>query len=505
MAKTTGLRGCQPRFGTPRSDRPSLGAEVAEVGRRLGITLMPWQQHVLDVALEFDPDTNRLVYDEIDVTVPRQSGKTTFVGVKTVHRLTVMAARLGPQRATYTAQTRLAARKKLEREFAEQLRSSPAFAEILNVRARPKRSTEFRVSMSAGAEHIQIGRSLWSIDAPSRTGSHGETLDTGDIDEAFAHETDDVEQAIRPAQATRTDAQLWVFSTAGDEKSKYLWRKVKSGREACDSGDHGKVAYFEWSAADDADPSDPAVWRSCSPALGFTIDESFLSAEWDRALRKGQEGIDLFRRAYLNQWPVIPVLDDELRLSVVDVDAWAACEDPKSRITDDRAFAVAVSLDRSTATIGVSGRRADGVPHVEFVESRSGTRWVVDRVVELDEAWPNRGWVVDAGSPAGSLIPELTDRGVNVQVAGLRQYAQGFGQFFDLASSGGLRHVGQPTLGLSLAGASTRTAGDAKVWDRKHATVDITPLEAVTLALWGSLQPKDALDDPPAIYAGFVR
>ena len=50
MTKTTGSLACPPRFGTPRNpDRLTLGGEVAAVARRLGLTLMPWQQHVADV------------------------------------------------------------------------------------------------------------------------------------------------------------------------------------------------------------------------------------------------------------------------------------------------------------------------------------------------------------------------------------------------------------------------------------------------------------------------
>jgi phage terminase large subunit-like protein len=82
---------------------------------------MPWQQAAVDVAFEYDPVTGDLRYDEVDITVPRQSGKTTLTLAKKVHRLTVMAKKLGPQRSTYTAQTRLAARKKLERDFAAAL------------------------------------------------------------------------------------------------------------------------------------------------------------------------------------------------------------------------------------------------------------------------------------------------------------------------------------------------------------------------------------------------
>jgi phage terminase large subunit-like protein len=192
---------------------------------------MAWQQDAIDVAYEYDPETGLFRYGEADITVPRQSGKTTITLAKKVHRLTVLARLWGPQRSTYTAQTRLKARNKLERDFAELLRSSRSFREVANAKARPQKATEWRLSLNNGAEHIQFGRgNFLQIDAPSRTGGHGDTLDDATIDEAFTHEDDTVEAGMRPSMATRRNPQLWVISTAGDGRSKYLWRKVLAGR-----------------------------------------------------------------------------------------------------------------------------------------------------------------------------------------------------------------------------------------------------------------------------------
>src|SRR5215207_2302173 len=73
---------CSPRWTTPRTDRPTRGGEVGRFAAALGTPLMPWQQHVADVAMEVDPDTGRLVYRRIVLTVPRQSGKTTLLLAK---------------------------------------------------------------------------------------------------------------------------------------------------------------------------------------------------------------------------------------------------------------------------------------------------------------------------------------------------------------------------------------------------------------------------------------
>ena len=138
---TTGLRPLLvlPRFGTLRDvSRVTLGAEVGEVARRLGKPLMPWQQHVADVALELDPTTGELFYEEVVITVPRQSGKTTLLLALMVWRCLLMARRLGvPQTVTYLAQSGKMARRKLERSFIPVLRKAQGFTEVPHSRARP--------------------------------------------------------------------------------------------------------------------------------------------------------------------------------------------------------------------------------------------------------------------------------------------------------------------------------------------------------------------------------
>jgi phage terminase large subunit-like protein len=492
---TAGSTECLPRFATPRNyEVPTLGAEVGEVARRLGTPLMPWQQYAADVIYEYDPDSGAFFYDEADVGVPRQSGKTTLVKAKTTHRMTVMAKRLGPQRSTYTAQTRLAARKKLERDFAPSLRTSRSFREVPHARARPTTPTEWRLSLNNGSELIEFGTgSYWQIDAPSRTGGHGDTLDDGTIDEAFAHEDDTVEGSMRPAQATRTNAQLWVISTAGDSRSKYWYRKIVAGRAAHESGVHGRTAFFEWSAPDDADPGDPEVWITCSPALGHTISVDFIRGEWDRAQRKGQEGIDTFRRAYLNQWPEIPILD-EATYQVVAGMAWAACADRAHVPSGKLSFALDVDTNtkgEEWCSIGAS----DGF-HLEVVtplDVGPGLEWVVPAVVAKKHLFTEI--LIDPSGPAVKLISDLESAGVTVRRVKPDEMVQASGQLVDKATTGGLVHIDQPVLNRAVAGAARRDVGDG-AWklSRSKSSVDISPLIAVTLARFAAQAPASVAD-----------
>src|SRR5258708_21248903 len=74
------------------------------------------------------------------------------------------------------------------------------------------------------------------------------------------------------------------------------------------------AAYFGYSAPDDADPGDPAAWYGCMPALGITVSEETVRADF------ATMPLAEFRRAYLCQWPEIakPGWD------VISQQAWAA-------------------------------------------------------------------------------------------------------------------------------------------------------------------------------------
>jgi hypothetical protein len=57
--------------------------------------------------------------------------------------------------------------------------------------------------------------------------------------------------------------------------------------------------------------------------------------------------------------------------------------------------------------------------------------------------------------------------------------------FVATCQEGQLRHIGQPELASALTGAVRRPVGDAFAWSRRSSGVDISPLVACTLALWG--------------------
>jgi phage terminase large subunit-like protein len=445
---------------------------VGAAAARLGKPFMPWQQLVADVALEIDPVSGRLVYPEAGLEVPRQSGKSTFVEAKGTHRCTATGFFGDRQHVVYTAQTRQKAREKWEEDFAADLENSVAFR------------SRVHVSKANGNEHIRfVNGSRWGLEAATEKAGHGSTIDEAYLDEAFAHQDWRLEQALGPAMITRALKQLWWISTAGWlGGSPYLEAKTETGRRAVVEGRREGLAYFEWSAPEDADPGDERVWWACMPALGHTISVEAIRAEYVKAL--DQQKLNEFRRAYLNQW--VPK-DSPDEWSVVPERTWRSLADGESHPAGRVVFAAAFAHDQSHAAVGLAGWRPDGLLHVEVANYGPGTAWVGPYLADRYARHNPLGIVVDDGSHERSVIKDLEAASIEVMRPGARGVAEGYSDFVeDAADSKRLRHRDQKDLNDALACAVTRPVGDGgQAWGRKASSGDISPLVAVTNAAWG--------------------
>ena len=451
------LPSCQPRWATQRTERQTYGAAVAWVAEQLGTPLMPWQRQVVDVALEIDPVSGRLVHREVVVTVPRQAGKTTLLLSVMVWR----ALQWPHQRIVYTAQTAQDARHKWRDEHVPLL-------------DRSELSSLYEVRQSNGSEAIRWSNgSLHQIIATTEKAGHGQSLDLAVVDEAFAQTDNRLEQAVKPAMITRDEPQLWIISTAGTAASSWLRSKVDRGRDAVTAGEAEGFAYFEWSAGDDDDPTDPQTWQRCHPALGHTINLEALTSDF-RSMELAEA-----ERAYLNRWT------QGVASAPIPLSTWQRRADPNLELGDNLCFAVDFSPARANASIAAAspvGKRFA----VELVDERDGTQWVVPRCIELWDRWKPHAFIVDAVGPASSIIPELESHGIKVITTNSRDMAQACGRLFDAVLNDKVRHRAQPVLDAAVAGAAKRKLGDAWAWSRSSSAVDISPLVAVTLALWGS-------------------
>jgi len=427
--------------------------------------MMPWQRHVLDVTLEYDPDTGELVYETVVLMVPRQNGKSSLIMAVMFWRL----LKFQRQNVVYTAQELKLARKKWKREMLPRLRAVKLLEE----------GRDYHVATSSGNESIEFFEtdSLFTLSAVGEEAGHSDTNHMVVLDEAFAHRSHDVDQGFVPTMSTVWSPQLWVASTAGKKKSVYLNHHQQLGRQAVAEGVTDGVCHIEWSADDECDYRDREVWRQVMPALGHTITEKRIAGFLKLPERD-------FRRAFLNQ---TDMGEDEECQKEIAAEVWERQIDPASSIESGAVVGVAVDPDLGFSTLVVAGRRGDGDWHVDHAKTASGTTWVVGAVVEMFGAHAAlRSVALDGGGPAAALVPDLEAAGFEVEALSTGKYASACGRLASAVSEGRLWHRGQAEFAGALAEAKTRPLRDLWCWVRANGAESVGALEAGTVALGGA-------------------
>jgi hypothetical protein len=472
------LATCPPAWGTRRRKGwPSWGPKVGEIQKRMtGRPFMPHQQHILDVALEVDPATGELWYRDITVTLPRQNGKTEITLPRVVWRAESAHLLGGRQHMLYTAQTGTAAKAKWEKQFVEDLDAAAVMGGRYRVVRQPNHE---RIRFKSGSTFGPI--------APTATAGHGDTLDDGTLDEAFAQKDDRVEQAWEPAMNTRHQSQFWTPSTAGKSttESPYLWSRVAAGRALCEVPDpESRSAHFEWACDPDLDIEDPETWWSFMPALGYTIRPATIMHRLKKMMADPEEGLPGFRRAYGNQWS--DQYDDAQW--IVPKLSWLHCTDGESMRSGPPALAIDIAPDRSRASVGYAAARPDGLPMVEVVKHGAGSDWLVGEAVALAKAKGATCVVLDGAGPAHNKLDQLTR-----ELAGLcpvveldgPQMADAWSDMYDAVFTEQVRHKGQSVVADALKYAEQIAVGDRWKAGRKKSDGDITAVEVLTMALKG--------------------
>lgn len=454
----------------------SAGEVACDLMAAVGKPLDEWQRYVVKCARALRAD-GRFAAFEVGVNVPRQNGKNVIVEAVELDGLF-----LDPDCTVITHSAHLfSTARKAFRELEDLIRSTPdLFRQVVGSEGKAPDEDVRGIKTSSAEMSIQImpsenkpkGAKITYL-ARSAGSARGLTGDLVILDEAYDLTADQI-AAMMPTMAARSmdgNPQIYYTSSAGMPSSA-VWEEVRARGI---SGDSPRLAYFEWSADDDAESDDVDAWYQANPGLGVPIDEEYVAETEFRGMDD-----ERFRRERLGIWARI---GEENGLSARQ---WRKQLDGLSTPGEKVCFGLDVSPSRDSASITVVSERADGRVHVELIEHRVGTDWVVARARELQERWEPRAFVVDAGSAAGALVGELVRARVRVlQVTG-REYWQACGLLYDAFQAGMLAHIGQEPLGEAVGNVKIKPKGDSLfTWARIDPVVPIGPWVAATLAFAG--------------------
>lgn len=443
-----------PRLLVSPPRASSAGQEAVELAATAGLILDPWQSLALNELLAERPDGKWAAF-EAGLIVPRQNGKGSVLEALELAGLILFGERLILHTAhEYKTAAEAFLRVQSLLENTDDLRKKVSKVRTAN--------GEQGIEMKSGQRLRFIARS-----AGSGRGFSGDRII---LDEAYNLPLQTM-QALLPTMAARPNPQIVYASSAGDSTSVHL----ASVRERALSGRSARLSWCEWSVDQSvpADPDDRAGWAQANPALGRRISDEFVEAE-RAAMSSDVAG---FSRERLGWWDSSPG-----GMSIISAEVWAMCLDADSQALDPVALAFDVSPDRSTASIAIAGTRADGLAHLEVIDCRPGTDWLVPRLTELQARHRPMSISFDPAGPAGSIAADARSAGLTLTEVSMRDHAAACGALFDSATNRTLRHLGQPQLSAALAGAAKRPLGESWAWSRKHSGVDISPLVAATLA-----------------------
>jgi hypothetical protein len=491
------------RVLTPATSKGFAAIEFAE--EILELTLLPWQKWLLIHALELNRDgTYR--FRTVVLLVARQNGKSTLMLVLALWRMFADGAPL----VIGTAQN-LDIAEELWTAAYELAEGVPELAELIEA-----------VDKTNGKKALRlVTGERYKVAAASRRGGRGLSGDLVLLDELREHQSWDAWAAVTKTTMARARAQIWAASNAGDAASIVLRhlrliahvalgdpdgvnRDPVTGESVLGVDEDSEaeledesLGIFEWSAAPGRSVWDRDGWVEANPSLGYTITEKAIAS----AARTDPEWV--FRTEVLCQWY------DGAQSGPFPAGAWEAGRDEGSSVAAGEPVAVGVDMswDRSIVHVAVAGRRADGAVHVEVVASRAGTEWVVPWLTDpkRPRAFKAVAWQAN-GAPVSSLTEELEAADVHAVRWQGSDLARGTGQFYDLVRAGdpagdgvpGVFHRSQPILDVPAATAAVKPGGDAWLWDRSKSTADISPLVAVTAAVWALLKDDD---DKPLVSA----
>jgi hypothetical protein len=457
-----------PRVRHAPTVRASAWEDVADLAKAYGLLLDPWQENVLQASMGERSD-GQWATPRVGVSVPRQNGKGALIEARELAGLLLF----GEETIVHSAHEQKTARVGFDRILSYFENYDDLRKRVKSVISALNRES---ITLTTGQQLIFPARSKGAI--------RGFSIDCLILDEGQIL-GDAAWQAIQFTISARPNPQTWLLGTPPTplDDGAVFTRMRDAGLEGKDH----RLCWCEWSAPDGSDLDSPESWAMANPALGIRITTDAVS---DERASQDDEG---FARERLGMWGSVT------SQMVIDPVSWARAADMMSQIDDRLAIAADVTPDRTAGSVSVAGLRADGRWHVEMVDNRNGTGWIVDRVAGIAERQGLRAVVVDEFS---NLAEPLTARGLTVTTTKARQLTGACAELFDATMQDRLRHLDQPQMNAALAGARKRMVGDGWAWNRKNASTDITPVVSCTLALWGAQSEAVAkVAKPSAVFA----
>jgi hypothetical protein len=480
-----------PRYETP--DPPGVRGTyghrvIAWAKRELGVTLGPWQRHVVLKAMRYDRNGD-LIAREVLVSTGRQNGKSIIVRV--IIGWLLDEGRCLPPFQGWTHVLAAAHDAKQARLIYDGVYTD--LSSIDRLRQASKGGRFGRTAKLTELFGIRIGDLNFDV-VTSQPGSvRGKSAGLIAWDEMLTQRDYDMWKALRPAQSAQRSPSMLFTSTAGEPDSIVLRdlydRLVKQATGVAEPEAH---FYGAWWQSDDPDAGlDWTEIRKANPALG----DGRLSRDFIKGEYAGPPAI--WRQERLNHW-----IDTSLQ-SAVNPTAWAACRLSGSLVDFDGPLALGVDVHPGweRATIVAAGLVGDrvGCEVIADLRGTDDTPLTAARLVAGIHDFPQLGRVVAIAYDFSSGA-----------AAALRRDAQETDLPYDELKPGAIvsacmdvsemitAHrlaVDDPLIDAQIAGVARRSVGQdgAFRFGRAASPGPIDAVYAMTFAAHAAVYPRERL------------
>lgn len=497
----------EPAFvSLPQWDR-TLGPEVGRVCALASYSADPEQQLALDATFALTTE-GRSAASTVVLIACRQNLKTGSIKQIELGWLFVTCERLVVHSA---------------HEFDTSREAFRDMKELIDGTAVLRRRIEYMHDTPADMSIKTVSGSRLVFKTRTKGAGVGKSPRKVVLDEGYALVPEHM-SALRFSISAQPDPQIIVGSSAAHPESDVLRTFVKRGR----AGNEERLAYFEWcikngvSACRDGENCSHVVGeaegcilddldalRQANPQLGKRLQVQTIFDERIECVTVELAAVFFRERGGLHDDPV----QGKVR---IDLAKWHKQADTASTLSGPVALGFDVTPKATAAAIAAVGRIDGDVWRGEITgrdgvaDSRAGTGWLVERLVEIVTDNDVCAVVMDSASEAGAFEKELLayrrklsdpESTVFVKVAKPadrvpegktrlvvitgREYTQACAALDNEISNERWRHFDQKPLNEAVEGAREAPSGDAWKWSRKDSTVNIAPLVATTLARHG--------------------
>ena len=247
-----------PRLHTPWLKGETRGGEIAELARRIGQPLIPWQELILNDMSVIDEDGMFIKKSSL-FTCARQSGKSHMMRMRMLAGLFCF----GEENILMMSSQRKMAIRSLEIMVLIVEKNDFLLKQVKG----GKIDTAWRRTTGNEGLHLENGNRIEVVAANSDS-ARGLTADVLWIDE-LREVSEAAMDASKSTTLTRPNSQRFYTSNAGTVESEVLLNM----RERSLNKPPRSLGFYEYSAPENCEIWDRKAWAMANPSLGILISE----------------------------------------------------------------------------------------------------------------------------------------------------------------------------------------------------------------------------------------